>query len=279
MERNKTKDYYHVYGNDLYYEHIKHPTSSETIILVHGFLSSTFSFRRLTPLLEEEYNVLSVDLPPFGNSGKSPKYVYSYENMAKSIIALTKHLHIDNCVVSGHSMGGQISLNMARLNPDLVDKVILLCSSGYLERSKQSLILLSYLPLFHLVVKWHLARSGVLKNLQNVVFDHSLIDDEMFNGYMQPFLNENIFKGLAKMVRHREGDLPEQLLQKIETPCLLIWGEQDKVVPLHIGKRLHKDLKHSKLIVLKETGHLVPEERPEEVYKYMKEFLEEHQSL
>lgn len=274
MSANPFQGHFNIFGNDLYYEHFKHSSSSETIILIHGFLSSTFSFRRLAPLLEKEHNVLSVDLPPFGNSGKSTQYIYSFENMAKSIIALTEHLQIKDCIVAGHSMGGQISLNMAKLRPELVKKAVLLCSSGYLERSKQSLRLLSYLPFFHLIVKRHLAKSGVLKNLQNVVFNHALIDDEMFNGYMQPFLNENIFRGLAKMVRHREGDLPEQILRQIETPCLLIWGEQDKVVPLHIGRRLHKDLKHSNLIVLKDTGHLVPEERPAEVYQHMKHFIE-----
>lgn len=274
MTSNHFKGHHNIFGNDLYYEHFIHPSSSKTVILIHGFLSSTFSFRRLIPLLEKDYHVLSVDLPPFGKSGKSTQYMYSYENMANSIISLTEFLNIENYAVVGHSMGGQISLNMAYLRPDLAKKVILLCSSGYLEPSKRSLILLSYLPFFHLIVKRHLAKSGVLKNLQNVVFNHALIDDEMFHGYMEPFLNEDIFKGLTRMVRHREGDLSEQILQQMKTPCLLIWGEQDKVVPLHIGKRLHKDLKHSELIVMKDTGHLIPEERPTEVYHYMKEFIE-----
>jgi pimeloyl-ACP methyl ester carboxylesterase len=279
-EGGHTMDYPHfkghqqINGNDIYYEYYRKDVSAETLVLIHGFLSSTFSFRRLVPFLLEEYNILSVDLPPFGNSGKSVQYIYSYENMAKSIIDLTEKLEIGEFVVVGHSMGGQISLNIANIRPDIVKKAVLLCSSGYLERSKQSLILLSYLPYFHLIVKRHLAKSGVLKNLQNVVYNHALIDEEMFHGYMQPFLQDDIFKGLTRMLRHREGDLPEDTLRKIDTPCLLIWGEQDKVVPLHIGKRLHKDLKNSELIILKETGHLVPEEQPEEVYSHMKVFIE-----
>lgn len=274
MDYPHFKGHQHINGNDIYYEYYRKDVSVKTLVLIHGFLSSTFSFRRLIPFLLEEYNILSVDLPPFGNSGKSVQYIYSYENMAKSIINLTEKLEIGEFVVVGHSMGGQISLNIANIRPDIVKKAVLLCSSGYLERSKQSLTLLSYLPYFHLFVKRHLAKSGVLKNLQNVVYNHSLIDEEMFHGYMQPFLQDDIFKGLTRMLRHREGDLPEDTLRKIDTPCLLIWGEQDKVVPLHIGKRLHKDLKNSELIILKETGHLVPEERPEEVYSHMKEFIE-----
>lgn len=274
MDIPHAKGYKEINGNNIYYEHYQKKGPAKTLVLIHGFLSSTFSFRRLIPYLLEEYNILSVDLPPFGNSGKSIRYFYSYENMAKSIILLTEKLEIEEFVVAGHSMGGQISLNIAHIRPDITKKVILLCSSGYLQRSKQSLILLSYLPYFHLFVKRHLAKSGVMKNLQNVVYNQNLIDDEMFDGYMKPFLQEDIFKGLTRMLRHREGDLPEAVLRKIDTPCLLIWGEHDKVVPLHIGKRLHKDLKNSELIVLKETGHLVPEERPKEVYLYMKDFIE-----
>lgn len=262
-------------GTDLYYEFYKHEKSSPTLLLIHGFLSSTFSFRRLIPLLKEEYNILSVDFPPFGKSGKSKQYRYSYDNIAKTIVTLTEHLGIGKLVLIGHSMGGQISLNIAYLRPDLVQKAVLLGSSGYLARSKQSLILFSYLPFFHLFVKHHLAKSGVLKNLQNVVFDQRLIDEEMYEGYMEPFLNEDIFKGLTRMLRDREGDLPEAILHEIETPCLLIWGEKDKVVPLHIGKRLNNDLSHSKLIVLQDTGHLVPEERPNEVFQSIRLFLEE----
>ncbi|WP_077214440.1 alpha/beta fold hydrolase [Bacillus dakarensis] len=275
MQYKFYKGHKEINGNDLYYEYFKkQENSAKTLLLIHGFLSSTFSFRRLIPFLKEDYSIISVDLPPFGKSGKSVQYVYSYENMAKSVIELVEHLGLKGIGLIGHSMGGQISLNIAHLRPDLVDKAVLLSSSGYLARAKQSLILTSYIPFFHFFVKRHLAKSGVMRNLKNVVYNHALIDDEMFNGYLVPFLEDDIFKALTRMLRHREGDLPEEVLHKIETPSLLIWGEHDKVVPLGIGKRLHKDLKNSELIVLEETGHLVPEERPEEVYCHIKKFLE-----
>lgn len=260
-------------GNEIYYEYYLHEQPKETIVLLHGFLSSSFSFRKLTPLLVKEFNVISIDLPPFGKSGTSSSYTYSYENHARTILQLCKKFNLDKFTLIGHSMGGQIALNVALLRPDLVDGCVLLCSSGYLERSNRRLIFSSYLPFFHLFVKRHLEKSGLKENLQRVVYDHTKIDEEMEKGYLDPFLENQIFHGLKKMIRDREGDLPIQSLHNINTPCLLIWGEQDKVVPLQIGKKLHKDLKNSKLVVLKETGHLVPEERPEEVLKYIKEFI------
>jgi pimeloyl-ACP methyl ester carboxylesterase len=260
-------------GAEIFYEYHRHPSSQETFVLLHGFLSSTFSFRHLTPLLKEQYNVISVDLPPFGQSGKKTDFIYSYQNLARTVILLMKKLEIDKIHLIGHSMGGQISLNVMKQEPGLVEKGILLCSSGYLKKMNWPMMMLSYIPFFHLYVKMHLAKSGVRQNLENVVHDSKMINDEMMFGYLKPFLDDDIFRALTRMIRHREGDLSQQDLNRIETPCLLIWGKHDRVVPLHIGKRLNKDLPNSKLLILENTGHLVPEERPEDVYQHIRSFI------
>ncbi|QED49138.1 alpha/beta fold hydrolase [Cytobacillus dafuensis] len=259
-------------GTDVYYESYPNDSSKETIILIHGFLSSSFSFRRLIPFLTHEYNIISIDLPPFGKSGKSRGFLYSYHNLATTVIQIAEKLHLNKITLIGHSMGGQIALHIGYLRPDLVSEVILLCSSAYLKKSKPLLIFASYIPFFHIFVKRWLGRSGVEKNLQLVVHDQSLIDKDMEEGYLAPFLEDDIFPALTKMIRDREGDLSKEILHEIDIPCLLIWGEHDKVVPLSVGKQLNKDLKNSKLIILKETGHLVPEEKPEEVFLYIKQF-------
>ncbi|WP_404329709.1 alpha/beta fold hydrolase [Mesobacillus maritimus] len=260
-------------GIELYYEYYNHPTSKETVVLIHGFLSSLFSYRHLVPLLKERFSIVSVDLPPFGKSGHSAKYQYTFKNMALTIVHLLNTLGITDYHLVGHSMGGQIVLNILHHYPTQAKKAVLLCSSGYSKRAKQSLILASYLPFFYLMIKVYLARSGIEKNLRNVVYDQRLINDEMREGYLNPFLENSIFKGLTGLLRHREGDLPPEVLHQIQTPCLLIWGEYDKVVPLQTGKRLAEDLPNSTLTVLEDTGHLVPEERPQDVYQHIKNFI------
>lgn len=258
---------------NIYYEFYPNPNSQKTLVLLHGFLSSTFSYRRLIPFLNKDYQVVSVDLPPFGKSGKSNKFIYSYKNLAQTVIQLVHSLGLDDVILIGHSMGGQIVLNILHQQPDLAHKAILLCSSSYSKRLKLPLILGSYIPYFHLYVKFSLAKSGVVQNLQNVVHDHTLISDEMLFGYLQPFLKDDIFLALTRMIRDHEGDLSRTALNTITHPCLLIWGEYDKVVPLSVGKRLKTDLSSSELVILKETGHLVPEERPEDVFQHIKQFL------
>ncbi|BCB05432.1 alpha/beta fold hydrolase [Bacillus sp. KH172YL63] len=262
-----------VNGANVYFEHHLHPTAPETFVLLHGFLSSTFSFRRLTPLLKENYNVISIDLPPFGNSEKNNRFIYSYENLADTVITLLDHLNVGRIHLTGHSMGGQIALNVMKKAPSLVEKGVLLCSSGYLKKMKWPVMMLSHVPFFHLYIKLWLTRSGIRSNLENVVHDPAMIDDEMMFGYLKPFLEDDIFKALTRMIRDREGDLSASDLKNIQTPCLLVWGEHDRVVPLSTGHKLKQDIPNSKLVVLKETGHLVPEEKPQEVLNYIHHFV------
>ncbi|WP_160720412.1 alpha/beta fold hydrolase [Bacillus sp. USDA818B3_A] len=279
MEQNAFTGHQTVNNINVYYEFYPHQTAKETFVLLHGFLSSTFTFRHLITLLKKDYQVLSIDLPPFGKSEKCNQYVYSYKNLAHTVIKLTESLGLTKMTFIGHSMGGQIVLNILHIMPDIADKAILLCSSAYLKRSKLPLILTSYLPYFHRFVKYYFARTGVKKNLQEALYNHSIINEDMINGYLQPFLQDEIFRALTRMIRDREGDLPGEVLNQIQTPCLLIWGDHDKSMPLKVGEQLNKDLVNSELIVLKETGHAVPEERPHEVFEYIKNFLEKYQRI
>ncbi|MFO3789398.1 alpha/beta fold hydrolase [Bacillus mojavensis] len=261
-------------GINVYYEHYQNP-GKQTIVCVHGFLSSAFSFRKLIPLLRDQYDIIALDLPPFGQSEKSRTFRYTYQNLAMLIIGLLEHLQVKQAALVGHSMGGQISLSAALLKPELFSKIVLLCSSGYLKRSHPTIIFGTHLPYFHLYIKRWLSKEGVMKNLLNVVHNKSLIDEEMIDGYGKPFQDEQIFKAMTKFIRHREGDLQSEELKKMNKPALLIWGEEDKVVPVKIGERLHHDLPDSKLYSLRETGHLVPEERPEFVSERIAEFITE----
>jgi pimeloyl-ACP methyl ester carboxylesterase len=264
-----------IQGLNIHYE-MYHDDASKhkpTIVLIHGYLSSTFSFRRLIPLLAKEYRVIALDLPPFGKSEKSKRFFYTYGNLANIVIELLEILSIKDIVLIGHSMGGQISLHVIKQRPELVRKVVLLCSSSYLDRTRQSLLLSTYIPFFSLFLKDRMTKQGVRRNLVNVVYDQTMIDEEMMQGYEQPFNDNQIFNALTRLIRHREADLSSKDLQAFDTKSLLIWGREDKIVPLQVGKRLHEDLKHSQLITLDKTGHLLPEEKPHQIYEHIMEFL------
>lgn len=257
--------YLKVAGVNLYCEYILN--DKPPILLIHGFASSTYTFRRIIPFLEKQYSVIAVDLPGFGKSEKSTSFIYSFQNYAKLMIECIHHFGYSNTHIVAHSMGGQIALHMALMAPEKVNKLVLLCSSGYLKRSKKLLILTSYLPSFDKLVHYYIRRKDVKYHLRNVFFDHTLINEELIQEFGKPLNEKGFYKALIRLLRHREGDLLPQQLQDIHVPTLLIWGEEDRVVPVEIGQRLVSDLPDAQLITYEKTGHLITEERPEFVIK------------
>lgn len=235
------------------------------IILIHGVLASMHTFHKLIPILTKHYSVIAIDLPGFGKSEKSSSFIYSYQNYAQLVIQCIDYFKLDKVNIVGHSMGGQIALNVALQKPDKIDHLILLASSGYLPKAKTWLTYATYLPFSHLAAKFFLRHETVLANLQTVLYDHSYITEEIINEYERPLKEKNFYKALVRLLRYREGDLSREQLHHISKPVLIIWGEEDQVLSPEIGERLAKDLPHATFMSYSKTGHLLTEEKPQEI--------------
>ncbi|WLR52818.1 alpha/beta hydrolase [Bacillus tianshenii] len=259
---------------NIHYHYLQHPDNSKPVlVLLHGFLSSLFSFRKLIPLLEEQFSILAIDWPPFGFSEKSRKFVYRTDNIANAILSMLEAMKLKSVTVIGHSMGGQVALKMAKLAPNKVDKLVLISCSAYMQRFPKKVSAATFIPFFHLFLRRKLEKQGVHHNLRNVVYHHGSIDHEMINGYEQPFYQKGMFEALTRFLRHREDDLTTEQLAEIPHPVLLIWGNEDRIIPLKTGKRLLSDLSNAALKIFTETGHLVPEERAEETANEIVQFI------
>ncbi|MDG5789697.1 alpha/beta hydrolase [Evansella sp. AB-P1] len=259
------KEYITLQGMQIYCESIIN--DKPPIILLHGFVSSTYTFKRLIPLLKEHFSVVAIDLPGFGRSEKSKVFVYSFENYAALVYDCINYFSFKDVILVGHSMGGQISLYLAKKHPELIKKMVLLCSSAYREKAKNSLRYSSYLPFFTFFARRWIMKKDINETLNNVFSNSSYIHDELIHEFSRPLKEKAFYCSLVRLLRHREGDLPSQELKKINVPTLLIWGEADKVVPFELGLRLSKDLPKAEIISYENTGHLITEERPRDIYK------------
>ncbi|WP_042145219.1 alpha/beta fold hydrolase [Paucisalibacillus sp. EB02] len=270
---NFTKTYIKVFNTTIYCEH-RLQVNRPTIFLIHGFVASSYTFNRLKPLLANEFSVIAIDLPGFGKSEKSTSFTYSFDNYASLVLKCMDYFQIKDAYVAGHSMGGQIALYTAKKAPERIKKLILFCSSGYLPKAKNYLIYSSYLPFFHLIARRKINSQSVVRNLRNVFYDHSFITEDQIEEYGRPLQDKNFPRSLVRLLRHREGDLNSEQLKEIKTPTLLLWGKDDKVVPLPIGKKLAKDLPNAKIISYEQAGHLVTEEKAQQLYKEILSFTE-----
>jgi pimeloyl-ACP methyl ester carboxylesterase len=276
-ERNAFSPGYHIDVNGIqiyyeYYDHEKNP-DAPVLVLVHGFLSSTISFRQIIPYLLTEYNVIALDLPGFGKSEKSKTFVYRLCNYGQLLIDFLDKLNIENAVLAGHSMGGQICMHAAKKSADRIEKLILLGCCSYIKRANRSLIACSYLPLFTWGMRNWITKKDVKKNLLAVLHDSKLVTKELIDDYSKPMNEAAFYDSLIRLLRHREGDMTSDAISEIQQPVLLLWGKEDKVIPVKTGYRLKRDLPNAELIVYEKCGHLLMEEKPVEISNEIIRFI------
>ncbi|WP_407271917.1 alpha/beta fold hydrolase [Radiobacillus sp. PE A8.2] len=251
-------------GSNICYKLYQHPTDKQKpyMIFIHGFLSSQYSFRKMIPKLIETFNIVTIDIPPFGDSDRVKSFHFSYSNYAKMIVHFMDIHSIPRAFLTGHSMGGQVALTCAYQYPNRIEQVYLLAPSSYLVKADRLTYFLSWLPFFPSLLKKLFHRKGVYQILRQGMYNQDLITKKMIATYAKPFLDNKIYLCLTKMIRDREGDLDRQHLNKITTKCFLFWGKQDDILPIAIGYQLLKDLPHAELLAFDQAGHLLPEEIP-----------------
>ncbi len=109
--------------------HYKTSGFGEAIVLLHGFLEDLTIWERLELELNKRYLVIAIDLPGHGYS-ENLGYIHSMEMMAEAAEAVIVHLNIKKAVVAGHSMGGYVSLALAKRRPDLFKALCLINSTA-----------------------------------------------------------------------------------------------------------------------------------------------------
>lgn len=227
------------------------------LILIHGWGADVSTFWPIVELLKENFTLWLIDLPGFGRSDL-PKKTFTIMDFAEIIAGFIKNNNIKKPVIFGHSYGGKIAIKLAFLYPNLIDKLILEGSSGI--RPKKTFVQSLVYPfakvghfvlpdIFHIRSK---ARERLYRQLQSDYADAGAMRD--------------IFVGTVK--EDLTKDLP-----KIKQETLLIWGEEDRAVPLKYGKRMYRLIKNSKLVVMEGERHFPHVTNPERVAAYVKDFV------
>jgi pimeloyl-ACP methyl ester carboxylesterase len=108
-------------------------------------------------------------------------------------------------------------------------------------------------------------------------YDDSKISDEAIIAYSKPLFSPEgryAIQQTAKQIIPVDIDVFSSNYKKITIPTLIIWGKEDKVVPLKIGQQLHQDIPNSSLKIIDKCGHNPHEEKPNETVKFIKTFLD-----
>lgn len=234
------------------------------LVLIHGTGASLHTWEESVKLLTDSFRVITLDLPAYGLTGPNPKRIYSQEFYVQFIDEFLKRIHVNKCIIGGNSLGGAIAWNYTYEHPTKVEKLILIDAAGYpmISESKPIAFTLAQIPVLKHMLNYITPRFLAKKSVMNVYDDPTKVTEKVVDRYFDLFLREG--NRQAFVDRMNFSTYPDHLtrIRSIKTPTLIIWGENDKLIPIENAQKFHADLPNDTLVVLEKTGHVPMEENP-----------------
>lgn len=262
----------------LYYEDVG---VGRPVLLIHGFGTSTHTWRHIMPELVRDHRVIAVDLKGFGQSDKPFDERYSVSDQAELVAQLIEDLDLRDLTVIGHSYGGGIALLLAlEVNQQLdnrISKLVLLDTIAYPQNIPVFFQMLSTPFVSHLGVRMVPPNAQVRVALRIAYHDNSKIDDSEVEVYAAPLKTA---AGKHAIIHSARQIVPEDIEQiserykSITLPTLILWCDHDRIVPLDVGLKLRRTLPNSTLRIVDDCGHMPQEEQPEQTLNLLKGFLD-----
>lgn len=237
------------------------------IVFLHGFGAALTQWRLNLEPMSQHHTVYAIDLLGFGASEKGAAN-YKVDLWMAQVRDFCREIVGRPVVLVGHSLGALVALAIAATEPALVQGLILLTLPasrqellpgklqgfvGEIESFFSSPLLLK--PLFSLI-----RRPGVIRSVLRAVYANpEAITDELVQSFAIPAGDRGAAKVLCRLVQARtQTDFSpntKALLQAVDLPILLLWGQKDRVIPLVWGRQLPAMNPKLKLIELPDAGH------------------------
>jgi pimeloyl-ACP methyl ester carboxylesterase len=249
------------------------------LILMHGFASSTYSWREVQDALAQNRRVVSFDRPAFGLTerpmeweGENP---YSAEAQADLTVGLMDALGIQKGILVGNSAGGTIAALTALRHPERVEALVLVDPAIYQGGRPEWFGWLAKTPqLKHLgpLVARKIQNWG-RQFAETAWHDPTRITDEIWSGYTRPLKAENWDRALWYLTAASGATGLDEQLDRLQLPTLVISGDDDRIVPTEQSVRLAGELPDAGLVVLPKCGHVPQEECPTPFLEAVEGFL------
>ncbi|MGV1013695.1 MAG: alpha/beta fold hydrolase [Methyloceanibacter sp.] len=261
----------------LYYEDVG---QGPPVLLIHGFGTSTYTWRHITPELARNHRVIAVDLKGFGQSDKPFDERYSLFDQAELVAQLIEDRDLRDLTVVGHSLGGGVALLLAlEANQRLggrITKLVLLDTIAYPQNIPVFFRMLNTPLVSQLGVRMVPPTAQVRVALQIAYFDNSKIDDSEVEIYAEPLktaAGKHAIIHSARQIVPEDIDELSKRYNTIELPTLILWCDHDRIVPLEVGLKLRRTLPNSTLRLVQDCGHMPQEEQPEATLSLLKGFI------
>ena len=252
--------------------------SGDPVVCLHGLGGTKASFLPTTAALAEDYRVIAMDLPGFGESGKPLRAAYDAPFFANSVIALLDELGIERAHLIGNSMGGRVAIELGLLHPERVNRLAMLSPAlAWLRDRRWRWLLQAPLPKLGLIQPAPRAiTEPIVRNLVPGGNDgwSAAGVDEFLRSYLSP-RGRVAFYEAARNIYLDEPRGEEGLwtrMKGLEAESLFVWGKQDRLVPIAFMKHVEEILPNARHLEL-DCGHVPQLEAPRRTHAAIRDLL------
>ena len=260
--------------------HYRDQGAGPTLLLVHGFSASLHTWEPWVEQLDDDYRVITLDLPGHGLTSAPAGYQPSMQGFAAIVEEFAKSQDIARFAIGGNSMGGHVAWEFALAHPERVEALILVDSAGWPDTRADP----ENAPLVFRLLANPLAAS-LLRDLDTTRLTRdalissfpahpALVDEAMVARYTElsraPGHRDMLLQLMSGSARTYAT--PERLAA-LSAPALILHGARDVLIPPENAQRFGDAIAHSELVIFEDVGHAPQEEIPEDSAAVARAFL------
>jgi len=248
------------------------PRDAPALILLHGFGSSLDTWEPWARELAAKYRVVRLDLPGFGLTGPDPTGDYSDKRTLAILAGLMDQLALPRAALIGNSLGGRFAWEFAAAHPERVSRLVLISPDGFaspgFEYGKAPEV-----PLLLELMPWVGPRSLIRANLAPAWAHPEALPDAVLDRYRDMLLAPGVRRAILDRTRQTVLADPAPRLRSIAAPTLLLWGEEDHMIPPRNAQDYLRLMPRARLERLPGMGHVPFEEAPTRALPPLERFL------
>ena len=242
--------------------------SNKTLILLHGIGASAERWSRVIPTLSRYYRIIIPDIIGFGYSDK-PAVEYTMDFFIDGFFKVfLENIGIPKANIIGSSFGGHVATEFAVRFNHMVEKLVLVSPAGMMKTSTPTLdryIMAALYPVY----------EHVYEAFSEMAYDsHNAVNEEIVMDFVNRMRLTNAkYAFMSTVLGIRYAPKLQGRLSKITAPTLLVWGDNDRMIPVQYAKEYTDEIPENKLVVIKNCGHTPYVERPITFNKIVLRFL------
>jgi len=263
------------------------PRDAPAIMLLHGSNADLHTWEPWVEALKARYRVIRFDQVGHGLTGPDTKEGYATASFVADIGEVADKLGLATFILGGNSMGGKHALAYAIAHPERLTGLVLVDGSGgpmlkiaRLAKGKKDSgnigFTIARMPGVNLIAEQITPRSLIQQSLEQSVSVKSVASPAAVDRYWELLRYPGNRRATLARFSQPYDPLAEADIAKVQVPTLILWGEEDRIIPVEAGQWLAKTLPANTLRIYRGIGHLPHEEAPRATLADLEPWLARH---